>query len=210
MMMSSGRVLKSHEVQGHDIVSLRDNGQEPSEATTGRNISVAEETVDEALLFTASEVEDLCEKSRIQGASDAGSVLEPALHQIADALEEFMSRDAELAAIAQRSDADAIITIGIDVAKWILGRELSEPHAVLALVERALDQSLTSSASTLIVHPDLATVLGEIAPATVEVLADRDVEIGEFRSRSAGPEISFRFDVALGRAHDALISEDSE
>lgn len=207
-MMSSGRVLKSSETAGHDIVTLphRDpNGG----AATRNSIDANPAMVDDALLFTAAEVEDLCEKARGSGAADAGTVLEPALHRIAAALEEFGARDLDVASTAQRSDAGMIVETALTVARWILGRELADPQALADLVENAMDQPLTSAPSTLFVHPDLAVVLGEIAPANVEVVADKGIAIGEFRSTSSGPDVSFRFDVALGRAQNALLPEDS-
>ena len=213
-MKSKRRVLKSHEVGDHDVVSLHDHptgaGSATNRSSQGGRAAVVDRSdgveivVEEALLFTTSEVEDLCEKARASGAADAAAVLEPSLHKIAEALEVFTMCDTDAAAAAHRTDAETIVSTAIDVARWILRRELSDPKAVLDLVELATEASTTGALSTIRVHPDLATVLSEISPETVEVLADRTLDVGEFRSKSDGPDISLRFDVALNRAHDML------
>ena len=215
-MRSKRRVLKSHEVDDHDVVALRHHPtgystippRSPGDGQAGFDAdyegSNDVEIVEEALLFTASEVEDLCEKARTSGAADAAAVLEPSLHKIAESLEVFTMCDTDAAAIAHRADAETIASTAIEVARWILRRELNDPKAVLDLVEHATEASTTGTVSTIRVHPDLATVLAEISPETVEVLADRTLDVGEFRSQSDGPEISLRFDVALNRAHEVL------
>ena len=217
-MMSKRRVVKSHEVDDHDVVALRDhptaNGSTSEYNRQGGQPVVAGsdgvEMVEEALLFTASEVEDLCEKARASGAADAAAVLEPSLHKIAESLEVFTMCDTEAAAAAHRVDAETIASTAIDVARWILRRELNDPKAVLDLVEHATEASTSAAVSTIRVHPDLATVLSEISPDTVEVLADRTLDVGEFRSESDGPEISLRFDIALNRAHEMLKTSEAK
>jgi len=117
--------------------------------------------------------------------------------------------DTDAAAAAHRTDAETIASTAIDIARWILRRELKDPKAVLDLVQLATEASTTAAVSTIRVHPDLATVLSEISPETVEVLADRTLDVGEFRSESDGPDISLRFDIALNRAHEMLTTREA-
>lgn len=217
-MRSKRRVLKSHEVDDHDVVSLHDHPTGAGSVTNrsshgGRaadvNGSDGVEVIEEPLLFTASEVEDLCEKARASGTADGAAVLEPSLHKIAEALEVFTMCDTDAAAAAHRTDSETIASTAIDVARWILRRELNDPKAVLDLVQLATEASTSAAVSTIRVHPDLATVLSEISPESIEVLADRTLDVGEFRSESNGPDISLRFDIALNRAHDMLTTREA-
>lgn len=201
-MTSNGRILKSHQLSNHEIVLL---GQ-PGESNRRRPASSAasDNPVEEALLFTASEVEDLCEKARASGAADAAATLEPALNRVAVALEVFTHGHVEASAEHDKVQAESIISTAMHVARWVLGRELSDPAAVLELVSRALDGPVTSSPCKLRVHPELVPMLYEIAPEGVDVIADRLLEMGEFRVERDGPEVALRLDTALERARAAL------
>ncbi len=201
-MTSNGRILKSHQLSNHEIVLLGQPG-EPARPRTASS-AVSDKPVEEALLFTAPEVEDLCEKARASGAADAAATLEPALNRVALALEIFTHGHTEATAESDQIQADSIISTAMHVARWVLGRELSDPAAILDLVTRALDEPVTSTPCKLRVHPELVPMLYEIAPNGVDVVADRALDMGEFRVERDGPEVALRLDTALERARDAL------
>ncbi len=202
-MTSNGRILKSHQLASHEIVLLGQPGEREA-ASTPHSSAAPENPVEEALLFTASEVEDLCEKARASGAADAAVTLEPALQRVAVALEGFSHAQSEVSSEGDRAQADAVVATAMEVARWVLGRELSDPTAVLDLVTRALDAPSTSITCRLHVHPELVPMLYGIAPETLEVVADRSLEMGEFRVEREGPEVALRLDTALDRARTAL------
>ncbi len=203
MMTSNGRILKSHQLSSHEIVLLGQPGDRNHSATP-HSSAASENPVEEALLFTASEVEDLCEKARASGAADAAVTLEPALQRVAVALEEFAHAQTEVSAEGDRAEADAVVATAMEVARWVIGRELSDPTAVLDLVTRALDAPATSVVCRLHVHPELVPLLYGVAPETLEVVADHSLEMGEFRVEREGPEVALRLDTALDRARSAL------
>lgn len=204
-MTSNGRILKSNQLDNHEIVLLSKQG---SHDPTGVRVGPPSpaDPVEEALLFTASEVEDLCEKARASGAADAVLALEPALADVATALGAFAHEREVALGQAQQGAVESVIDTAMSVARWVLGRELSEPSALLELVARALNEPLSARVCKLRVHPDLVAMLYEIAPDRVELLADQSLELGEFRVEHDGPEVALRFDTTLGRATEALMA----
>lgn len=206
-MTNNGRILKSNQLESHEIVVL---GRTTAPQTGARDAAVdrPHDQVEEALLFTATEVEDLCAKARASGAADASIALEPALQQLISTMSSF-AHDHEVA-LQQASDGSsrAVVDTAISVARWVLGRELSEPSALLELVARALNEPLTSRPCKLRVHPDLISLIYEEAPETVELLPDGTLELGEFRVVSDGPEVAFHFDTLFERAGAALTGSD--
>lgn len=205
-MTSSGRILKSNQLENHEIVLLGNPAVAIDRVVAPDRPAAA---LDEPLLFTASEVEDLCEKARASGAADAATTLRPALDMVADALTSF-AHDHEIATTqAHRGNADAVLETATAVARWVLGREMSEPNALLDVVQRALNEPLAARTCTLCVHPEMVPLLYEIAPDSVEVAADHTLELGEFRVEHDGPEVAFRFDTTLERVKSALSADTS-
>jgi len=202
-MTNNGRILKSHQLANHEIVLLGRPGEGASPQTRTSS-GVSETPVEDALLFTASEVEDLCEKARASGAADAAASLEPALGRVALALEEFSHDAAAATHETNREHSHAIIDSAMHVARWVVGRELSDPAAVLDLVAHALDEPISAIRCKLSVHAELVPLLYDLAPDSVEVVADYALEIGEFRVERDGPEVALRLDTALERARTAL------
>ncbi len=202
-MTSNGRILKSHQLSNHEIVLLGQPGEPPT-SLAPISSATPHNPVEEALLFTASEVEDLCEKARASGAADAAATLEPALKNVADALETFSHGQAAASAAGDRAQADSVVETALDVARWVLGRELTDPSALLDLVTRALDEPVSSASCKLYVHPELVPMLYEVAPEPVEIVADRSLDVGEFRVERDGPDVALRLDTALDRARYAL------
>lgn len=205
MTMSNGRVLKSHELQGHDIVLVNERAE--SSASIRRDSAasfVTPPSEEEILLFTAEEVEDLCEKARASGAAQAAATLEPALVQVAQAMETFAHDQSEAMHWVRGATAQAIVDMSTTVTRWVLGRELSDPTALLELVSRALADRSSTVESTLRVHPDLVPLVFEVAPDNLHIVGDAKLEHGEFRVESDGPHVAFRFDTALDRAQLAL------
>lgn len=197
-MTSNGRILKSNQLENHEIVLLgRAPAPEPNNAMTDGE-------VEEALLFTASEVEDLCEKARASGAADAAATLGPAIEQMASAMATFV-HDHEIAtAREQQLHSHAVIDTAASIARWVLGRELSEPNALLDVIARAMNEPVGSRPCKIRVHGDLVPLLYDITPPGVELLTDQALELGEFRIEHEGPEIALRFETTLARAKDAL------
>lgn len=206
MTMSSGRVLKSNQLDDHEIVVLHDQQESSSvdEPKSAVPVTAPTTEVDEALLFTASEVEDLCAKARASGAADAAASLEPALAQVAAAMETFVHQQHAAQDESRRAQTREIVDTSMSVAKWVLGRELGDPAVLLELVDRALGDRSSDATSTVRVHPDLVPLLFEIAPDHLDVRGDRGLQLGEFLVDSGGPDIAFRFDTALDRASAAL------
>lgn len=202
-MTSNGRILKSHQLSNHEIVLLGQPG-EPRVLATPISSAALHNPVEEALLFTASEVEDLCDKARASGAADAAATLEPALNNVADALETFSHDQVVATEAGDRAQANSLVETALDVARWVLGRELADPSAILDLVTRALDEPLSSTSCKLYVHPELVPMLYEVAPEPVEIVADQSLDVGEFRVERDGPEVALRLDTALDRARSAL------
>lgn len=201
-MTNSGRILKSNQLENHEIVLLGSAAAPVAPTTTGPS---PEDPVEEALLFTASEVEDLCEKARASGAADAAASLGPAIERLVGTLGQF-AHDEELAAARLQQDhAKAVVDTAATIARWVLGRELREPNALLEVVSRALNEPVGASPCRLRIHPDLVALLYEIAPESVELQPDHELEIGEFRVERDGPEVALQFDATLDRATELLV-----
>jgi len=216
--MNNTRVLKASEGTG-DYVSLLSSTPAVEPVVQAVGAKPHDDLIVESAGYSMAEVERLCDEARNEGATAAASVLEPALNQIADGLRELNERGAdqiadglrelnergaEGLALALHADSERVLVTALEVAQWILERELSDEHEVLALATRALEDSGASYATRIRVNPDVVDALAAIAPAGVEVAADRLLAIGEFATETEGPDVSFRYKTALGRARDAL------
>lgn len=200
-MTNSGRILKSNQLENHEIVVIGNGSSNPATSSTGQDPLAP---VEEALLFTASEVEDLCAKARASGAADAAVTLEPAIGQLVSAMTSF-AHDREIALQhASEGSARAVVDTAISITRWVLGRELSEPNALLELVSRALDEPLTTRPCVLHVHPELISLIYDASPDNVELVPDQTLELGEFRVVSDGPEVALDFETTFARAGEVL------
>ncbi len=202
--MSSSRVLKAADGATEHVMLLE---RTPVDLTPVAPTDVAHDLGDQPVSFSAEEVDRLCEEARLAGAADAAEVLEPALHRIADGLETLNERGVEALALALHADSERVAKTALDVARWILGRELNDELEVLSLATRALSENGGHQATRIRVSPDLADALAAIAPADVDVAPDGSLEPGEFTAETEGPDVSFRYTAAFDRALDALTTE---
>ena len=199
--MSRSRVLKASDGAAEHVVLMPTSPAEPVVDPAGHEPD-APTILDTS--YTADEVEQLCREARESGVADAAALLEPALHRIAEGLEELNDRGAEALALALHADSERVVRTALDVARWVLGRELNDEVEVLSLATRALAESGAPYATRIRVSPELADALGAIAPADVDVVADGNLEPGEFTTETEGPDVSFRYTAALERARGAL------
>ena len=192
------RVLKAADIGQNAIVSVSPTRVRSERISDG----------DGPAIFTAADVEQLCAEARSVGAAEAAVALEAPLQRIAAGLTDLSSQDAEVQSTARRADAEAVAEAAIDVARWIIGCELADEQIVLNLVDRALSASGNDQVSRVLVHPDLADVLAEIAPDDLNVIGDTNIVAGEFTIVTDGPDISLRIESALATARAELLVED--
>ncbi len=195
-MSNQIRILKADDVARHAIVTLP-----RAEAPDGPRVDPPPR-IDAG--SRDPDVEVLVERARAEGAADAARVLEPSLRQLAAALSGLAEESAAARYAALRADSDVIVDTALQVCRWILDRELSQPDAVMELAQRALAETGQTVATRLRVHPDLAVALEASAPDAITVVADGSLAPGEFVTETAGPDVAFRFEHAIERARDEL------
>jgi flagellar biosynthesis/type III secretory pathway protein FliH len=132
---------------------------------------------------------------RRAGEEAAGLALAQAATEVAAAVREAADRVAQQRA----ADAAAIAAIGFDVARWILGRELSDDVAAAVDRVQGILAELPDDVVHVAVHPGL---IEHITADGVE--ADASLAPGEARVELAHGTADLTFAEAFRRAADAL------
>lgn len=110
----------------------------------------------------------------------------------------------------RREDAATLLTLGTELARWLVGRELAaDPAAVLAILDRLVDDLPPAASLAVHVPPDLVGVVGERwAPAAgASVVGDPGLAPGEARLVAESGESRQLLDEAFALARRAFEGE---
>ena len=69
---------------------------------------------------------------------------------------------------------------------------------------RALVAAGGPAPTRLRVHPHVVDALSDLAPEEISIIGDGGLGLGEFVTETTGPDITFRYERALGQARKAL------
>ena len=105
-------------------------------------------------------------------------------------------------------ETEVVLATALEVARWIVGRELSSsPELLGERIEAALADLLPTGRLTLFVSPSQVDAINEWLADTArdaDVVADRTVSPGEARLEAGDASADLTFDTALARAREAL------
>jgi len=116
--------------------------------------------------------------------------------------------------IAARAAADAgdLVGYAVEIARWILGRELAaDPAAVVTRIEQALESLLPNGNLVIRVAPDAVDVVGRSAVGRgAEVIGDPDLGPGEARLEAGDAAADLTWAQAFDRVRQAFAVESAD
>jgi len=184
------RVLKAAAVEVGDVPAL-------TGAAAARLDALQEEHRREVEAAYRQGVED--------GRRQAESTGVAAAPMLARAVEHAVASASVAAAQQQAADAAAVVDAGIELARWVLRRELeADPQAMLDRVAEAMTSLRGGPSVEIRVAPALVTVMTEAAGSGVTVVADASLEPGEAVVQAGPASADLTFDQAFRRAREVL------
>jgi flagellar assembly protein FliH len=154
------------------------------------------------------------EEAYRRGVADGGAQAEAdglaAAPRVAQAIERAAGELAAATAAQIATDASAIAGVAIEIARWILERELStDVETTVARIESALAGLATTGRLEVSVAPALVDAVAKWAGSDTGVHADPALQPGEARLSSGSASADLTFDEAFRRAADAIGLEDN-
>lgn len=151
------------------------------------------------------EVEAAYRRGFEDGSRDAEATGVAAAPTVAAAIQRVAADAARSAAEQHAADTAALVEAGIELARWILRRELqADPHAALERLAEAMLSMRAAGAVEIRVAPALVEIVQEWAGGEAEVKADTRLAPGEAVVTAGPASADLTFDQAFTRARAAL------
>jgi len=124
---------------------------------------------------------------------------------LAQAVEQAVAETALAAAQQQAAEATAVVDAAIELARWILRRELeADPRAMLDRVAETMTSLRGGPSVEVRVAPALVPVMAHAAGSGVTVTADSSLEPGEAVVQAGPASADLTFGQAFQRAREVL------
>ena len=107
-------------------------------------------------------------------------------------------------------DAGALVGYAVEIARWILDRELaSDPALVVGRIEKALDWLIPNGRLVIRVTPDAVDLVGRSAVGRdAEVIGDPELGPGEAHLEAGNAAADLTWAQAFGRVRQAFAADD--